>query len=139
MNAVFALGQEKLSMRFAKIVFLVAGIWGVLVLTPLYFIFDRIGQMDPPPITHPAFFYGFAGAGLAWQLAFFIISRDPARYRPLMLPSVFEKFSYGVAVVTLVQQRRMHPNDLLFGGVDLLLSLLFVAAYVKTPRFAGHP
>jgi hypothetical protein len=56
-----------------------------------------------------------------------------------MLPSVFEKFSYGVAVVTLVQQRRMHPNDLLFGGVDLLLSLLFVAAYVKTPRFAGHP
>jgi len=52
-------------MRIAKTIFLVAGIWGVLVLTPLYFIFDRIGQVDPPPITHPAFFYGFVGAGLA--------------------------------------------------------------------------
>jgi len=126
-------------MRIAKTIFLVAGIWGVLVLTPLYFIFDRIGQMDPPPITHPAFFYGFIGASLAWQFAFLVISRDPARYRPLMLPSVFEKFSYGIAVVILVHQGRMHPNDMLFGGVDLLLGLLFVAAYVKTPRFAGHP
>jgi hypothetical protein len=53
-----------------------------------------------------------------------------------MLPSIFEKFSYGIAVATLVQQRRMHPNDLIFGGVDLLLGLLFVLAYFKTPRFA---
>jgi hypothetical protein len=37
-------------MRIAKIIFLVAGIWGVLVLTPLYFIFYRIGQMDPSRI-----------------------------------------------------------------------------------------
>ena len=34
-------------MKFAKIVFWVAGIWGVLVLAPLYFIFDLIGQKDP--------------------------------------------------------------------------------------------
>jgi hypothetical protein len=127
-----------MTMRFAKIVFLVAGIWGVLVLTPLYFIFDRIGTMDPPPITHPAFFYGFVGAGLAWQLAFFVISRDPARYRPFMLPSIFEKFSYGIAVAILVLQRRMHPNDFIFGGADLLLGLLFVLAYFKTPRFAAR-
>lgn len=123
-------------MRFAKIVFLVAGIWGVLVLTPLYFIFDKIGQNDPPPITHPAFFYGFVGVALAWQLAFFVISRDPARYRLLMLRSIFEKFSYGIAVVILIQQGRMHPNDFLFGGADLLLGLIFVAAYFKTPRFS---
>ena len=53
-------------MKFAKIVFWVAGIWGVLILTPLYFIFDMIGRKDPPPITHPAFYYGFVGAALAW-------------------------------------------------------------------------
>jgi hypothetical protein len=125
-------------MQFAKIVFLVAGIWGVLVLTPLYFILDRIGKMDPPPITHPGFFYGFIGAGLAWQLAFLVISRDPARYRPLMLPSIFEKFSYGIAVVILVFLGRMHPNDFVFGAADLLLGFLFVVAYFKTPRFAEH-
>jgi hypothetical protein len=125
-------------MRFAKIVFLVGGIWGVLVLTPLYFIFDRIGKMDPPPITHPGFFYGFVGMALAWQLAFLVISRDPARYRPLMLPSIFEKFSYGIAVSILVLEGRMHPSDLVFGCADLLLGFLFVVTYFKTPRFAEH-
>jgi len=119
-------------MRFAKIVFWIAGIWGILVLTPLYFMFDLIGRNDPPPITHPGFFYGFAGAGLAWQIAFFFIAKDPARHRPLMIPSVFEKFSYGVAVVVLVLQGRMHSTDLVLGGTDLLLGVLFVFAYVKT-------
>ena len=121
-------------MNFTKIIFWVAGIWGVLTLTPLYFIFNLIGQKDPPPITHPAFFYGFVGAALAWQLVFFIIATDPARYRPLLMPSVFEKFSYGIAVVILIAQGRMHSSDLLFGGVDLLLGTLFVIAYLKTPR-----
>jgi hypothetical protein len=37
-----------------KIVFWIAGIWGVLVLTPLYFMFDMIGRQDPPAITHPS-------------------------------------------------------------------------------------
>ena len=46
-------------MKFARIVFRIAAIWGVLVLTPLYFMFNLIGRNDPPPITHPAFFYGF--------------------------------------------------------------------------------
>ena len=119
-------------MRFAKIVFWIAAIWGVLVITPLYFMFDLIGRNDPPPITHPGFFYGFAGAALAWQIAFFFIAQDPLRHRPLMIPSMFEKFSYGTAVVLLVLQGRMHSSDLVFGAVDLLLGLLFVVAYLKT-------
>jgi hypothetical protein len=121
-------------MKFTKIVFWIAGIWGVLVLTPLYFMFNLIGQKDPPPITHPAFFYGFIGAGLAWQIAFFVIATDPARYRSLIIPSILEKFSYGVAVVILVMQGRMHSNDLLFGGIDLTLGVLFIVAFFKTPR-----
>jgi hypothetical protein len=52
-------------MRFAKIAFWVAGIWGRLVLTPLYFMFELIGRNDPPPIAHSGFFYGFAGVALA--------------------------------------------------------------------------
>ena len=121
-------------MKFAKIIFRVAGIWGGLTLTPLYFMFNLIGQKDPPPITHPAFFYGFVGAALAWQIVFFIIATDPTRYRTLMIPSVFEKFSYGIAVTILVAQGRMHPSDLTFGCVDLLLGLLFVIAFSSTPR-----
>jgi len=121
-------------MNFAKIVFWIAAIWGLLVITPLYFMFDIISLNDPPAITHPGFFYGFVGAALAWQIAFLFIARDPGRYRPLMLPSTFEKFSYSVAVIILVAQGRMHRSDLLFGGVDLLLGALFVVAYLKTPR-----
>ena len=118
-------------MRFAKIVFWIAGIWGVLIITPLYFMFDVISRNDPPPITHPGFFYGFASAALAWQIAFFFIAKDPARYRPLIIPSIFEKLSYGVAVVVLVMQGRMHRSDLVFGIVDLLLAALFVCSYIK--------
>jgi len=119
-------------MKFAKIVFWVAGIWGLSVLTPLYFMFDLIGRNDPPPITHPGFFYGFVGVALAWQIAFIFIATDPSRYRPLMIPSVLEKVSFGAAVIVLVVQGRMHRSDLVFAGTDLLLGLLFVAAYFKT-------
>lgn len=120
-------------MKFAKIVFWIAGIWGWLVLTPLYFLFDLISRNDPPPITHPGFFYGFVGVALAWQVAFLFIAQDPARYRPLMIPSILEKASYSVAVFVLVFQGRMHPSDLVFGCTDLLLGLLFLIAYLKTP------
>ena len=125
-------------MKFAKIVFWVAGIWGLLVLTPLYFMFDLIGRNDPPPITHPGFFYGFVGVGLAWQIAFIIIATDPVRYRPLMIPSVLEKASFGAAVIVLVLQGRMHGSDLVFAGTDLFLGLLFVVAYFKTPVLAAR-
>src|SRR5690348_18231609 len=93
-------------MKFAKMVFWVAGMWGFLVLTPLYFMFDLIGQKDPPPITHPGFFYGFVGVALAWQVAFIIIATDPLRYRPLMIPSILEKVSWSTAVIVLVMQKR---------------------------------
>jgi uncharacterized membrane protein YccC len=122
--------------KFAKVVFWIAAIWGVLIITPLYFMFDLIGRNDPPPITHPGFFYGFVGAALAWQIVFMLIARDPSRHRPLMIPSVVEKLSYSVAVLVLIQQGRMHKSDMVFGVVDSLLGILFVLAYLRTPRGA---
>ena len=121
-------------MKFAKIVFWIAGIWGVLVITPLFFMFNLIGRQDPPPITHPGFYYGFVTAALAWQIAFFVIARDPIRLRPLIVPAVIEKFGYGIVVLALVSQNRMRSSDLMFGCVDLLLGALFVAAFIKTKR-----
>jgi hypothetical protein len=121
-------------MKFAKFVFYLAGVWGLLVITPLYFLFDIINQKDPPPITHPGFYYGFVGTALAWQIAFLFIARDPIRLRPMILPSIVEKFSYAIAVVTLVAQGRMHHSDLVFAATDGLLGILFVIAYTKTNR-----
>jgi hypothetical protein len=120
--------------KFAKIVFWTAGIWGLLVITPLYFLFEIIGQKDPPPITHPGFFYGFVGCALAWQVAFCFIATDPVRYQPFMIPSILEKATYAVAIVTLVLQGRTNPRDLLFAATDSLLGVLFVIAYLKTRK-----
>ena len=75
-------------MKFAKSIFWIAAIWGFLMITPLYFMFDLIGKKDPPPITHPAFFYGFVGVALVWQIAFIFIARDPVRFRPFMIPAM---------------------------------------------------
>jgi hypothetical protein len=120
--------------RFARIVFWIAAIWGFLIITPLYFMFNLIGEKDPPPITHPAFFYGFVGIALVWQIAFIFIARDPIRFRPMMMPAILEKLVYAVPVVILVLQKRMHPTDLIFSAIDLTLGALFLAAYLRTPR-----
>ncbi len=120
-------------MKFAKYLFYVAGIWGILVLTPLFFIFDKIGQQDPPPVTHPLFYYGFAGVALAWQFVFLVIGSNPVRFRPLMLVSILEKLGYVLPAVVLYLQHRVHPVDLLISCGDALLAVLFFVAYLKTP------
>jgi hypothetical protein len=119
-------------MKFAKVVFWIAGIWGVLILAPLYFMFDVIGRQDPPTITHPAFYYGFVSVGLAWQVAFIVIARDPVRLRPMMIPSMIEKFGYAAALLVLYLQQRLHASDLALGGVDVLFGVLFLLAFFRT-------
>jgi|SRR6516162_598829 hypothetical protein len=121
-------------MRFAKAVYWVAGIWGVLIITPLYFMSNVIADKDPPAITHPAFYYGFVGTALAWQIAFLVIARDPMRFRPMMIPSMVEKFLYGPMIVILVMQGRTNPRDLMFAATDTLLGILFVVAWVATRK-----
>jgi len=119
-------------MRFARIVFLVAGIYGFLVLTPIYFMEGKIGRDTPPAITHPEYFYGFLGAGLAWQVLFLVLSADPVRYRAMILPSILEKVSYGIAVIVLYSQHRLPLPVLAIGSVDWIFAFLFLAAYIKT-------
>jgi hypothetical protein len=53
----------------ARIVFIVAGIWGVVVLTPLYWLVDITGRQYRSPTEYPHFFYGFLGVAMAWQTA----------------------------------------------------------------------
>jgi hypothetical protein len=63
-----------------------------------------------------------------------IIARNPVRFRPLMIPSVFEKFSYAIAGAVLVSQGRMSKQDLLFVVADALWGVLFVACWVMTGK-----
>jgi len=125
-------------MKFARIVFRIAGIWGLFIIAPLYFLFNVISEKDPPAITHPGFFYGFVGVTLVWQIAFLLIAQDPVRFRPLMIPAILEKLAFSVPVMILVRQNSMHSSDLLFAAIDLFLGLLFFLAYLSAPRTQPH-
>jgi hypothetical protein len=121
-------------MKFSKIVFTAAGVYGLLAIVPQFFLEKQTGIDYPPAITHPAYFYGFLGVALAWQVAFLIIGRNPARYRALMPAAMIEKFSFVIAAVALSMQDRISP--MLFTGamIDLVLGVLFVAAFFLTKK-----
>ncbi len=122
-------------MLFARRVFLIAGIYGLVLLLPHYFLEDHISR-EMAPLTHPEFFYGFVGVASAWQVAFLIISRDPVRYRAMMIPSMLEKISFGVAAIVLYAQGRIAPPMFAGGIIDLVLCGLFAEAYRRTGRAA---
>ena len=119
-------------MTFAKIVFTAAGIWGLLVITPLFFVENLIGRDHPPAITHPEYFYGFACVAFAFQIVFLIIGRDPIRYRPLMLVSLVEKFPFVVVCAVLYLRGQLYNGFLVGPAMDLLFGILFFISYVKT-------
>jgi hypothetical protein len=119
-------------MRFAKMAFLAAGVWGLAIVTPLFFLFDYVGRQYPPAVTHPDIYYGFVTVTLAWQVAFLLIARDPMRFRPLMLAAMIEKFGYVIALAVLYSHSRIQFGQAAVGIPDFVLGALFVAAFVKT-------
>jgi hypothetical protein len=125
-------------MKFAKRVFLVAGIYGVIVLAPQYFMEAKISAENPPAITHPEYFYGFIGVGLAWQMLFLVIAYDPIRYRLAMLPATLEKVTFVSATVVLYFQHRLAHQVMIFGLIDLTFAALFIVAFTVTRKQAGQ-
>jgi hypothetical protein len=114
----------------------VAGIYGVLLVAPLYFMEERIGQDYPPEITHPEYFYGFVSTCLAWQFMYLLISTDPVRYRPTMLLGAFGKLSFFIAVAIMYAHERVPLNMVALGSIDMVLVVLFVVAWIRTPALA---
>ena len=123
-------------MKFARRVFLIAGVYGLIVLLPMYLLEEKTGRDFPPPVTHPEFYYGFIGVAVAWQVLFLILSRNPIRYRPMMIPAILEKASFGIPAVILYLQQRISTFTLGAGLVDSLLGVLFVVAYLKTANLS---
>jgi hypothetical protein len=119
-------------MKFAKYTFYVAGILGLIILLPQYFLESKTGQDYPPAITHPEYFYGFIGVAVAFQFVFLIIARHPGKYRLLMIPSMIEKFSFSIAVIILYLQNRIPLAMFAAGLLDLTFGILFVISFFTT-------
>jgi hypothetical protein len=117
--------------RFSRMVFLVAGIYGLIVLLPGFFSEKMLGEKMPPPITHPEFYYGFFGVAVAWQVAFLIISRDPQRFRIIIPAAILEKLAYSVACAVLLMLGRIPLIVAVGGGGDIILGALFTMSYFK--------
>jgi hypothetical protein len=119
-------------MRFARWTFVIAGVWGIAVLTPLFFLVDVSGRPYPPPAEYPHFFYGFLLVALAWQIAFLVIGGDPVRYRWIMLPAILEKLGYVTILAVLHSSGRIAAADAQAAIPDGVLGLLFIAAFIAT-------
>ncbi|HLN30014.1 MAG TPA: hypothetical protein VK395_19890 [Gemmataceae bacterium] len=119
-------------MRFARWLYLVAGVYGVLIVLPDYFLEEKLGRDYPPPINHPEFFYGFVGTALVWQIVYLMVGIDPRRYRPMMIPTALAKLSFGIACVVLYAQDRLSLSFLLIVTPDLIFGVLFIIAFFKT-------
>jgi hypothetical protein len=121
-------------MRFAKWVFLLAGVTGVLMIVPPFFLEAKTGEDYPPPINHPEYYYGFLCVTLAWQLMFLVIGSDPVRYRLAMLAAFVEKAGFAIAIPVLYALERVPRVWLAFASMDATWLVLFVIAFVMTPK-----
>ena len=118
-------------MKFAKRVFFIAGIYGLIVVLPMYFLEEKNSRDFPPPITHPEYYYGFIGVTLAWQVLYLVLATDPRRYRPMMIPPILAKASFVVAAVILFFQNRVPFVMLVVAIPDLIMCVLFAIAFLK--------
>jgi hypothetical protein len=118
-------------MQFAKWVFRAAGIYGVIVMTPMFFlepVFNAQGQ----PLTHPEQFYGFVGVTLAFQFVFLTMSRDVARFRPLIPVCLFEKAVFPAFVWPLYLMGRTPGIVTFFSTIDIVWLVLFTISWFRT-------
>ncbi|MCW8926350.1 MAG: hypothetical protein OQJ84_08845 [Xanthomonadales bacterium] len=126
-------------MNFAKRVFFWSGVYGIVVLLPMYFLEEKIGHDFPPATNHPEQYYAFLGVALAWQFAFLLVAGDPLRYRPLMIPAIAEKLLAAGAVIWLYLNLRIDGTTLAPFLVDVLLGGLFIISYIKTAKYVERP
>jgi len=115
--------------------------WGIAVLTPLYFLIDLTGWRYAAPVDYPQFFYGILSVAMAWQIAFLVIGSNPVRFRPLMIPSIVEKLGHVAGVAVLYGQGPLSVADATAAGPDLLLAVLFIVAFAMTRKcgLTGRP
>jgi hypothetical protein len=121
-------------LKTSRLIFTIAGIYGLIILTPFLFLERKIAELTPGGLTHVEYYYGFLGAALVMQLVYLAIGRDPVRFRPLMPLCTLAKLAFFVPVLVLFLQGRVAAHVLEFASVDCVLAFAFLHAWRITPR-----
>ena len=125
-------------MNFAKRVFQIAGVYGLIVVALGYGVYLYEGNEFLLNNPRAEYVHGFFLVTFAWQVAFLIIATDPARYRMLMLAAMLEKFPFTLAMIVLFLRGNVGETAFVFGLIDGVLGVLFLVAYMLTERSASE-
>jgi len=113
-------------MIFARVVFWVAGAFGIFALVPLY--------RAPGNATY----YGLLATLVAWQAAFFVIGWNPRQYRALMIPAVLEKVLWMITLAVLSSRGQVTRVQLVSNAsTHGLLGILFIIAFITARPLKG--
>ena len=117
-------------MKYAKLVFLIGGIYGLLALIPLYFIENQIA----PGLNYPEYYYGFIGINIVWQISYIYIATNPSKFRPIILFAFLVKILGVISISWLILTKR---TETWWYGIiisDLVFAVLFLTAFIRTGR-----
>ncbi|MDB5710928.1 MAG: hypothetical protein JWL96_2998 [Sphingomonas bacterium] len=124
--------SDPAALKAPKRIYTIAGIYGLIVLLPLYFgehAMAALGQV----LTKPEYYYGFLGAACSFQLVYLMIGRDPLRFRPLMPLTLIAKLSFTIPVAILFLSGRVDLFVMIMASIDALIGLAFLWAWRVTP------
>src|SRR5262245_29913985 len=121
-------------MNFAKRVFQIAGVYGLIVVALGYGVYLYEGNEFLLSNPRAEYVHGFFLVTFAWQIAFLIIAGDPILYRMFMLAAMLEKFPFTLATIILFLRGNVGETALVFGLIDGVLGALFLVAYMLTER-----
>jgi hypothetical protein len=113
-------------MKLARWIFLIAGLFGLLSTIPLAFAEKAM------EVKQPEFYYGFVFLDVCWQIVYLLLSLDPPRYRPMMIPAFLAKASGTVALTLLYLLGRVSSQWITKGAIDGVFAFLFLVAFLAT-------
>lgn len=118
-------------MKAARLIFTVAGIYGLIVLLPLFFVEPLL----VPAPSRPEDYYGFLGSATAFQLVYLTIGRDPARHLALMPVAVLAKGFFFLTMMSLWFEGRGAPAPaMVLAAIDGAIGLAFAYAWLRLSR-----
>lgn len=116
-------------MKIARLIFCGAGIYGLIVLLPLFFVEPWLA----PPLSRPEDYYGFLGSATAFQFVYLTIGADPVRFRPLMPVAVLAKAFFLVTMVSLWLEGRAAGPGMVLASIDGAIGAAFAYAWWRMP------